>query len=282
MATPHLSDLSPATLVVKAGRPPHEPDQPLNTPVTLASTYVAGGDLEYGRYGNPTWTAFEEALGALEGGRCLAFGSGLAAVATVLDLVGQDAVVVAPRHAYQGSIMALADLEARGRLRARLVDVTDQQALLDACDDAALVWLESPTNPALEVVDLPPVIEAAHAGGRLRRGRQHLRHAAAAAAARPGCRPGGALGDEVHRRAQRRADGGAADPLRGAVRRAEEAARPARQLPRSLRGLAGAARPADVGAADGAGPGQRRRAGAAAVRPTRRSPRSPIRDSGRS
>ena len=55
----------------------------------MASTYVAGGDLEYGRYGNPTWTAFEEALGALEGGRCLSFASGLAAVATVLDLVGQ-------------------------------------------------------------------------------------------------------------------------------------------------------------------------------------------------
>ena len=46
----------------------------------MASTYVAGGDLEYGRYGNPTWTAFEEALGALEGGRCLSFASGLAAV----------------------------------------------------------------------------------------------------------------------------------------------------------------------------------------------------------
>ena len=43
----------------------------------MASTYVATGDLEYGRYGNPTWTAFEEALGALEGGRCLAFASGL-------------------------------------------------------------------------------------------------------------------------------------------------------------------------------------------------------------
>lgn len=165
MATPERSDLSPATLAVKAGRPPQEPDQPLNAPVTLASTYVAGGDMEYGRYGNPTWTAFEDALGALEGGRCLAFGSGLAAVATILDLVGQDAVVVAPRHAYQGSIMALADLESRGRLRVRLVDVTDQQAVLDACEDAALVWLESPTNPALEVVDLPPVIEAAHEAG---------------------------------------------------------------------------------------------------------------------
>ncbi|MDQ6686635.1 MAG: PLP-dependent transferase, partial [Actinomycetota bacterium] len=74
--------LRPATVAVTSGRPEHRPDAPLNTPITMASTYVAGGDLEYGRYANPTWAAFEEALGALEGGRCLAFASGLAAVAT--------------------------------------------------------------------------------------------------------------------------------------------------------------------------------------------------------
>src|SRR5688572_14085748 len=144
----------PSTVAVTAGRPPHEPDRPLNEPLTMASTYVAGGDVEYGRYGNPTWAAFETALGELEGGRCLAFSSGLAAVATVLDLVGHDATVVAPRHAYTGSIMQLADLEARGRLTARLVDITDTEAVVAACADAALVWLESPTNPALEVADL--------------------------------------------------------------------------------------------------------------------------------
>ena len=131
----------------------------------MASTYVAGGDLEYGRYGNPTWTAFEEALGALEGGRCLAFASGLAAVATVLDLVGQGAVVVAPRHAYNGTVMQLADLEARGRLTARLVDITDTEAVVAACEDAALVWLESPTNPALEVADIATIAAAAHEAG---------------------------------------------------------------------------------------------------------------------
>ncbi len=153
----------PATLAVTAGRPPHVPDNPLNEPLTMASTYVAGGDLEYGRYGNPTWSAFEDALGALEGGRCLAFASGLAAVATILDLVGQGAKVVAPRHAYNGSVMQLADLEARGRVSVQLVDLTDTDAVVKACDDAALVWLESPTNPALEVADLVPIIAAAHA-----------------------------------------------------------------------------------------------------------------------
>ena len=155
----------PATLAVTSGRPPHVADNPLNEPLTMASTYVAGGDVEYGRYGNPTWSAFEQALGDLEGGRCLAFSSGLAAVATILDLVGQGAKVVAPRHAYIGSIMQIADLEARGRITAQLVDITDTEAVVKACDDAALVWLESPTNPALEVADIPPIVAAAHEAG---------------------------------------------------------------------------------------------------------------------
>ncbi|MGZ5401444.1 MAG: trans-sulfuration enzyme family protein, partial [Nocardioides sp.] len=157
--------LRPSTLAVTAGRPDKTPDAPLNQPLTMASTYVAGGELEYGRYGNPTWQAFEEVLGQLEGGQCLSYSSGLAAVATVLDLVGQGARVVAPRHAYNGSIMQLADLEARGRLTATLVDVTDTDAVVAACDDAALVWLESPTNPALEIADIETIAAAARAAG---------------------------------------------------------------------------------------------------------------------
>ena len=155
----------PATIAVTSGRPVHEPDSPLNEPLTMASTYVAGGDVEYGRYGNPTWAAFETALGDLEGGRCLAFASGLAAVSTILDLVGQGAKVVAPRHSYLGTIGQIADLESRGRITAELVDITDADAVLKACADAALVWLESPTNPALEVAEIAPIVAAAHQAG---------------------------------------------------------------------------------------------------------------------
>jgi cystathionine gamma-synthase len=165
MADPTARRWSPDTTAVVAGRPDHLPDAPLNAPLTMASTYVATGDLEYGRYGNPTWAAFEEALGALEGGRCLSFASGLAAVATVLDLVAQGASVVAPRHAYSGTVMQLADLETRGRLTAHLVDVTDTETVGKACEDAALVWLESPTNPALEVADIEAIAAAAHDAG---------------------------------------------------------------------------------------------------------------------
>lgn len=167
MAPEHDEDrtLRPATRLVTSGRPPHEPDNPLNTPLTMASTYVAGGEVEYGRYGNPTWSAFEEALGELEGGRALAFSSGLAAVATILDLVGHEQKVVAPRHAYNGSILQMADLEARGRIRAALVDISDTGAVQAACDDSSLVWVESPTNPALEVADIEAITRSAHDAG---------------------------------------------------------------------------------------------------------------------
>ena len=156
--------LRPATLAVTAGRPPHEPDQPLNVPITMTSTYVATGDLENGRFGNRTWTAVEDALGALEGGRALAFASGMAAVTTLLDLVGQGSSVIAPQHAYNGTVAALADAESRGRLRANLVDITDTAAVVQAMhddEDCAFLWLESPTNPALEVADIPALAAAA-------------------------------------------------------------------------------------------------------------------------
>lgn len=162
---PEVSFLRPATVAVTTGRPPHEPDNPLNVPITMASTYVAGGEVEYGRYGNPTWSAFEEVLGGLEGGRALAFASGLAAVATVLDLVGHQQKVVAPSHAYNGSLLQLSDLESRGRITTQLVDISETGAVIDACADASLVWLESPTNPALEVAEIAEIAAAAHVAG---------------------------------------------------------------------------------------------------------------------
>jgi cystathionine gamma-synthase len=165
MASPPAHPLHPSTVAVTAGRPPHEPDQPLNAPITMASTYVAGGDLEYGRYGNPTWAALEAAVGALEGGRCLAYSSGMAAVTSLLDLVALGDKVVVPRHSYNGTLVSLADLELRGRVTTSVVDITDTAAVVAACEDAALVWFESPTNPALEVADVPAIIGAARDAG---------------------------------------------------------------------------------------------------------------------
>ncbi len=73
--------------------------------------------------------------------------------------------MVAPTHAYHGSVGQIADLEARGRIQSELVDITDTAGVIKACEDAALVWLESPTNPALEVADIPAIVAAAHEAG---------------------------------------------------------------------------------------------------------------------
>ncbi|MGH3489733.1 MAG: trans-sulfuration enzyme family protein [Actinopolymorphaceae bacterium] len=159
-------NLAPSTLTVTAGRPAHQPDAPLNPPLTLASTYVAGGALEYGRYANPTWEAFEEVLGRLEGGQALAYASGLVSIATVIDLVPVGGVVVAPRHAYLGTLGQLADLVASGRIgEARLVDIADTEAVCAAIPGAHLVLAESPTNPALEVADLSTLCAAGREAG---------------------------------------------------------------------------------------------------------------------
>jgi cystathionine gamma-synthase len=168
--TAHEADKSwsPQTVAVKAGRPASRPDAPFNEPLTMASTYVAGGEREYGRYANPTWEAFETAIGELEGGRALSFASGMAAVSTVLDLVAVGATVVAARHSYNGTLTQLASLEQRGIVKAVFVDIDDTDQVVKALDeDTALLWIESPTNPALEVGDLPALIKAAHVAGAM-------------------------------------------------------------------------------------------------------------------
>jgi cystathionine gamma-synthase len=151
------------TRAVTAGRPPAGPDVPLNAPVVLASTYGSFGELEYGRYANPTWTAFETALGDLEGGTCVSFASGMAAIGAVLDLVPTGGTVVAPRHSYTGTVARLRELEERGALRTTWVDITDTAAVVEAARGASLVWLESPTNPALELADIPAIVRGSHA-----------------------------------------------------------------------------------------------------------------------
>jgi cystathionine gamma-synthase len=161
------SSLAAATLAVSAGRPPRQPDGPLNPPLVLASTYHAGGEVGYGRYGNPTWEMLETAVGALEGGVATSFASGIAAVAAVLDLVPVGGVVVAPPDAYYGSLRVLSRLESQGRLTVRRADLTDPDAAADAVQGADLVWCESPTNPLLKVVDLPALADRCAAAGAL-------------------------------------------------------------------------------------------------------------------
>jgi len=134
--------------------------------VTFASTFHAGGPVAYSRDGNPTWTAFEDALGALEGGRALAFASGMAASMAVLDEVPIGGVVVAPRHLYYGTRHLLTDAPD-GRWTVRLVDIADTAATVAACAGADLLFVESPTNPLLEVADLRTLCARARERGVL-------------------------------------------------------------------------------------------------------------------
>jgi cystathionine gamma-synthase len=152
------------TLAITAGREV-APGAPLNVPPVLASTYRDGGAIGYGRFGNPSWSAFEQALGSLEGGHAVAFASGQAATAALLSRLALGAAVVVPASAYVGTRGLLAQLELAGRLVLRPVDICDTEAATDLLDGAALIWLESPTNPLLGVADLPSLLAAARRAG---------------------------------------------------------------------------------------------------------------------
>ncbi|MBK7721547.1 MAG: PLP-dependent transferase [Austwickia sp.] len=149
------------TWLAGAGRPAAVPGAPVNVPLELSTTYVAGGALEYARYGNPAWTAFEEVVGGLEGGRALVLSSGMAAVAATLSLVPVGGRVVAPDRGYNGTCALLRALERDGRLSVDWVDVDDTPAMIRALPGAAMVWIESPVNPTLEVPDVAALVAAA-------------------------------------------------------------------------------------------------------------------------
>lgn len=173
--------LDPSTVAVVAGRPPRRPGEPVNPPVVLSSTYHSTGtpppgERLYARYGTESWEPFEETLAALEGARLpgLVLGSGMAAIAAALSLVPAGARVVLPRHAYQLTHALLADLAPRTGVRPVPVDVADTDAVLravrgddDGAEPAAMLWVETPTNPMLEVADLPALVAGAHAAGAL-------------------------------------------------------------------------------------------------------------------
>ena len=151
-------ELSIDTIVVQAGRPPVVPNQPLNTPIVPASAFHAGGSVEYARETAPTTEALEQALGALEHGTAIVYSSGMAAANAVMDLVPPGGIVVAPSAAYTGVAVRLRELATIGRIGLRIVEADDTAAVAAACDGASLLWLESPTNPLLQVADLPDCI----------------------------------------------------------------------------------------------------------------------------
>ena len=142
---------------------------PLSPPFVPASTFASAGDpaaapFTYGRSGNPTWAALEAEHGAVCGAPTLAFASGMAACAAVVDaLVPPGGLVVAPSDAYY----AFRALLAARHVKTRLVASTHPHAFVQAAAGAALVWIETPTNPGLDVVDIAATAEACKAAGAL-------------------------------------------------------------------------------------------------------------------
>lgn len=160
------------TRAVRAGLPPAEQGEPLLPGPTFATGYHLRGDdphatpYGYARYGNPTWTALEAAVAELEGDgvQALAFASGAAAIAALLfATVSAGDTVVVPRDAYPAARWIADELERLGARR-RLVG-TDTEEVITAAAGAKLVLVETPSNPALEVVDLTAVAAATREHG---------------------------------------------------------------------------------------------------------------------
>jgi cystathionine gamma-synthase len=159
--------LHPSTVAITAGRGTKSPGDPTNVPVTLSSTFHPGGERIYGREGNPNWTALEEVLGALEGGRALVYSSGMGAISAVLERLPVGSSVVMPFDAYYGARQFVYEAAEDGRLSFKEVDVSDSSAVLEACAGAELLWLESPTNPLMNIADISELAEGAHTRGAL-------------------------------------------------------------------------------------------------------------------
>jgi len=153
--------IHPETTAITAGRPEAAPDASLNPPIISSSTYHAGGPIGYGRYGNESWSALETAISELEGGQTLSFSSGMAAISAVFSILPVGAPIVASNQGYSGVMSLLKQLHVAGRLEVRFVEITNTDEVIAAMKGAALVWLESPTNPCLDVADLPALIAAA-------------------------------------------------------------------------------------------------------------------------
>ena len=160
-----LDKLATESKVVAAGRPAKQPDGALNPPIALNSTFHEGGPIGYGRYGNETWSALEEAISVLEGGKTLLFSSGMAAISAVFSLLPEGAVIVAASNGYQGTTTLLKKLHESEKLKVRFVNLANTDECLAAIPGAQMLYLESPLNPLLEVVDLPKIIAAGKSAG---------------------------------------------------------------------------------------------------------------------
>jgi cystathionine gamma-synthase len=160
------------TRAVHAGNPPDPASGAVVPPITLSTTFVqrAVGEhagWEYGRSGNPSRDGLEATLASLEGAaHGLAFASGLAAEDAILRQLAPGDRVVLGADAYGGTFRLIDKVHGREGRTWTAIDLTEPGALDDRWPDGTrMVWIETPTNPALGVVDITAAAAAAHARG---------------------------------------------------------------------------------------------------------------------
>ena len=161
------------TLAIHAGQPADPSTGAVVTPISLATTFAQDAvgkhaGFEYGRTGNPTRAALEDCLATLEGAaRGLAFASGMAAEDAVLRaLVAPGDHVVLPLDAYGGTFRLVSRVYADAGVTWSAADLTEPEALAAVFTPTTrVVWIETPTNPALGIVDIEAVSTVAHAHG---------------------------------------------------------------------------------------------------------------------
>ena len=161
------------TLAIHAGQAPDPSTGAVMTPIYATSTYVQSSPgehqgFEYSRTHNPTRFAYERCVAALEGGsRGFAFGSGMAATSTVLELLDAGSHVIAMDDVYGGTYRLFERVRKRtAGLEVSWLDLGDEAAFEAAIrPDTRMVWIETPTNPMLKLVDIERIATLAHRHG---------------------------------------------------------------------------------------------------------------------
>jgi cystathionine beta-lyase/cystathionine gamma-synthase len=160
------------TLCIHAGQPPDASSGAVMTPIVLATTFAQDGPgahkgYDYSRAGNPTRSALEQCLAALEGARHgIAFASGCAATTAVLLSLRSGDHVLASDDVYGGTFRIFDRVLAQFGLDASFIDMSDPARVADAVRPSTrLVWVETPSNPMLKVIDIAALADVAASRG---------------------------------------------------------------------------------------------------------------------
>lgn len=170
----HNTSRSTATAAVRAALESDTQHGAVVPPLHLSSTFTFAGyqqkrPYDYTRSGNPTRDALAAALAELEGGHCASVvSSGMAAITLVCQLLKSDDLLIVPHDCYGGSYRLFTHLTKRGAFRLAVIDQGDPLALKQAIDQQpAMIWIETPSNPLLRIVDIQSIVQQAKQAGAI-------------------------------------------------------------------------------------------------------------------